>query len=55
MLAVSSLSEPAQLLCGIDAHKGYVHVMYVYRPPDPNEPYDDSLALSFKLPVRDED
>jgi hypothetical protein len=29
--------------------------MYVYRDPSDNVPYDDSIEVNFKLPVREED
>lgn len=32
-----------------------MHVMYVYRDPSDSVPYDDSIEVNFKLPVRDED
>lgn len=55
MLAAASLSGPAQVLLGLPAGGGYAHVMFVYRNPRGSEPFDDSLGLSFKLPVREDD
>jgi hypothetical protein len=55
VLAAASLSAPAQVLLGLPAGGGYAHVMFVYRNPRGNEPFDDSLGLSFKLPVREDD
>lgn len=40
---------------GIPEGSMYVHVMYVYRNPAADAPYDDSICVNFKLPVRDED
>jgi hypothetical protein len=55
VLAAASLSQPAQVLLGLPKGGGYAHVMFVYRNPRGTEPFDDSLGLSFKLPVREED
>lgn len=40
---------------GIPEGAAFVHVMYVYRDPSDSVPYDDSIEVNFKLPVRDED
>ncbi|CAD7698791.1 unnamed protein product [Ostreobium quekettii] len=53
-LAASQLTQPAQLLCGIGENGGYVHFMFVYRDPLSTAGFDDSMSLSFKLPVREE-
>jgi hypothetical protein len=54
---------PGSILClshcclsaGISEGAAFVHVMYVYRDPSDNVPYDDSIEVNFKLPVREED
>lgn len=43
------------VLAGIPEGAAYVHVMYIYRDPSDNMPYDDSFEVNFKLPVREED
>lgn len=43
------------LAAGIPEGATFVHVMYVYRDPSDNVPYDDSIEVNFKLPVREED
>jgi hypothetical protein len=43
------------LAAGIPEGAAFVHVMYVYRDPSDNVPYDDSIEVNFKLPVREED
>jgi len=55
VLAAAALSGPAQVLLGLPRGGGYAHLMFVYRNPRGSEPFDDSLGLSFKLPVREED
>eukprot|EP00775_Hariotina_reticulata_P013050 gene13050-13177_t len=55
VIDVSKMSRPEQILLGIGEGCGHVHVMYVYRDPFADRPYDDSMAVNFKLPVRDED
>ncbi|KAF6255077.1 DNA damage checkpoint protein [Scenedesmus sp. NREL 46B-D3] len=55
ILSVSQLSQPSRILFGIAEGCGHVHVMFVYRDPNTEAAYDDSLTLGFKLPVRDED
>ena len=49
--------QGAVVLCGAGVPEGapYVHVMYVFRDPASDAPYDESIGVNFKLPVRDED
>ncbi|KAG2498935.1 hypothetical protein HYH03_003125 [Edaphochlamys debaryana] len=47
------LVEPAQVLVGIAEGGNYVHVLHVFRNPLNEDGYDDTVTLSFKLPVRD--
>lgn len=55
VLGVGALTAPSKMLTGIDAAKGYVHVLFVYCDPhNAGEAWDDSLGLSFKLPVRED-
>lgn len=55
VLGVSQLSNPHQILCGISANRGHVHVMFIFRDPTSSAAFDDTLELSFKLPVRAEE
>ena len=53
-LASSQHTQPAQLLCGI-AEGGFVHFMFVYRNPmQDSGSFDDTISISYSLPVRDE-
>mmetsp|Transcript_21501 Transcript_21501/g.36658 ORF Transcript_21501/g.36658 Transcript_21501/m.36658 type:complete len:319 (+) Transcript_21501:144-1100(+) len=54
ILAVSTLSGPSQILCGVGEPAEHVHVMFVYRNPLSDAVYDDTIAQSFKVPVTDE-
>mmetsp|Transcript_25710 Transcript_25710/g.56021 ORF Transcript_25710/g.56021 Transcript_25710/m.56021 type:complete len:319 (+) Transcript_25710:108-1064(+) len=53
-LNVSQLTTPSQILCGIAGDRTYVHMMYVFRDPTKDLGYDDTVHLSFRLPVKDE-
>jgi hypothetical protein len=53
-----SCSKQAHVLSattGIAEGGGHVHVMYIYRNPESTAPFDDSMSMTFKLPVRDEE
>lgn len=50
----AQVAGPEKLLCGIAEGGGHVHFMFVFRDPMSDAGYDDSIALSFKLPVRDD-
>lgn len=53
-LQSSQYTQPAQLLCGI-TEGGFVHFMFVYRNPlQDSASFDDSMSISYSLPVRDE-
>ncbi|KAL6757635.1 DNA damage checkpoint protein [Haematococcus lacustris] len=54
VLNVSLLSAPAQILCGVGEGAAHVHIMFVYRDPSKDHAYDETVALSFRLPVKDE-
>lgn len=54
VLAVSALSQPHQILCGISRNRGHVHVMFIFKDPTATAAFDDSLELAFKLPVLEE-
>ncbi len=46
---------PPARAAGISEGQGLVHVMYVFRDPNrPDVAYDESINLSFRLPVKDE-
>jgi len=53
MLAAAQLTTPSQMLCGIAESRAYVHVMYVFKDPSSDDRFDDSVHLSFRLPVKD--
>lgn len=54
-LGSSQISQPARLLCGISGNLGHVHIMFVHRDPCSEDEFDDSISLSYKLPVRVDD
>jgi HUS1 checkpoint protein len=54
-LSSSQISQPARLLCGISGNLGHVHIMFVHRDPCSEDEFDDSISLSYKLPVRVDD
>jgi HUS1 checkpoint protein len=54
-LSSSQISQPARLLCGISDNLGHVHIMFVHRDPCSEDEFDDSVSLSYKLPVRVDD
>ncbi|KAF5831845.1 DNA damage checkpoint protein [Dunaliella salina] len=51
VLAVSALTGPSQILFGLGEEHSCVHIMFVFRDPTKDAAYDDSVALSFKLPL----
>ncbi|KFM28667.1 putative histone-lysine N-methyltransferase ATXR3 [Auxenochlorella protothecoides] len=51
-LLASQFTGPAQLLLGIAGDGGFVHLLCIYSDPESSAGYDDSMSLSFKLPVR---
>ena len=51
----TNTNKQTKQIKGIAEGGGHVHVMYVYRDPRGAEAYDDSIGLSFKLPVREVD
>eukprot|EP00798_Chlamydomonas_sp_ICE-L_P020003 gene20003-26716_t len=53
VLTVGQLTQPSQMLCGISDTGSHLHIMYVFRNPT-DETYDDSVHLSFRLPLKDE-
>ena len=41
---------------GIAGDRSHVHIMFIFKDPTSTAAFDDSLELTFKLPVRvDED
>jgi len=40
---------------GIAANRGHVHIMFIFKDPTSTAAFDDSLELTFKLPVRAEE
>lgn len=49
------VAQPAKLLLGVGENRGYIHFMFAFLDPRSEENYNDSIALSYMLPVRDED
>jgi hypothetical protein len=55
-LQCSQLTAPAQLLMGIGPGEGHLHIMFVYRDDlDGEGAADDSISLSYRLPVMEDD
>lgn len=46
-------SPPLVVQCyvGLGEEHSCVHIMFVFRDPNKDAAYDDSVALSFKLPI----
>lgn len=49
------IAQPAKLLLGVGENRGYIHFMYAFFNPRAEDNYNENIALSYMLPVRDED
>lgn len=49
------IAQPAKLLLGVGENRGYIHLMFAFFNPRAEDNYNDNVALSYMLPVRDED